>query len=400
MRNKKVFLIILLLIIGLGCIEDKSKLTDSTKEKTNINVNEKEINKDPTREGTSIKPSTGRVVIKDRQMLVDGKPFIVKGVGYSPVPVGGGPKDYYTSEYANIHNRDLQLLRKMGANTIRLWGWDNSVDHTDFLNKAYNNGKDPIYVVVSFGVSPDAKISSPDVRNKLKSDFRKMVAKYKDNPAVLMWIVGNELNAKGEYIYDDLFSFANDMAKEAHIEEGANYHPVAITMVDKNLTNVIKKYDPKMTSLDVWSAQLYRGKSFGNFFREYQNASSKPVVILEFGIDSYDSRNHTEYQKIQAEYMTSLWKHIENNLNIVIGGVVTSYSDTWWKGKGGREPSSGCPENNLSFHSDCGNPIQSHPDGYSNEEWWGIVGIKDNGTSPDIIEPKESYYALMKLWAK
>ena len=397
MKNKKVFLIILLVIIGLGCIGDKSKLTDQ--EKKNISVTEKGINNDPTREGTNIKQSTGRVVVTGHQMLVDGKPFIIKGVGYSPVPIGEGSKDYYTSNYADIYNRDLPILRKMGANTVRLWYWNNNADHADFLNKAYNDGKDPIYVIASFGISFDADISSPDIRNKIKSDFRKMVAKYKDNPAILMWIIGNELNAKGEYIYEDLFSLTNEMAKEAHIEEGANYHPVAITMVDRNLTDVIKKYDPRMTSLDVWSVQLYRGKSFGNFFREYSNASSKPVVVLEFGIDSYDNNNHTEYQNTQAEYMSALWKHIQNNLNITIGGAVTTYSDAWWKGKGGRA-SPGCPENNASFHSDCGYPLQSHPDGYSNEEWWGIVSIKDNGTSPDIIEPKEAYYALNKLWVK
>ena len=31
--------------------------------------------------------------------------------------------DYYSIEYQHLHLRDLPLLRSMGANCIRLWGW-------------------------------------------------------------------------------------------------------------------------------------------------------------------------------------------------------------------------------------------------------------------------------------
>lgn len=372
MKYKLVLLISLLMIVVLGCIDGKTEELTPTK-----------------------------AVIKDRQLSINGEPSIIKGVGYSPVPIGSNKgKDYYTVKYKNIYNRDLPIIRKMGANTLRLWGWDNDADHTDFLNKMYNNGKDPIYLIASFWINAETNISSPEVRNQLKVDFRKMVAKHKNHPAILMWAVGNELNAQWKHDknkMDDLFSLIDEMAKEAHLEEGANYHPVTTTLVDANVTETIATYDSKMTNLDVWSVQLYRGKDFGSYFKEYRTISSKPTAILEFGIDAYDEKNNREYEDKQAEYISSLWGHLENNFDTAIGGAVMTYSDGWYKGGIGRGKE-GCPEYNTSYQSSCGYPINSHPDGFANVEYWGIVRIKDNGKAPDIIEPRQAYYTLQKKW--
>ncbi len=189
------------------------------------------------------------VEIAQGHLLVDGDPFTITGVGYSPVPIGIDPEitppygDYFTSNYSSIYDRDLPLLRQMGANTIRLWGWNNAAVHTDFLNKAYNNGVDPIYVIVTFWMGPSfyPDISSPFARAQIKTDFGAMVAAHKNHPAILMWSIGNELNAPWMYgnKLNDLFSLINEMAEVAHAEEGANYHPVTTPLLDSNLINTI-----------------------------------------------------------------------------------------------------------------------------------------------------------------
>jgi hypothetical protein len=115
------------------------------------------------------------------QLLVNGEPFVVKGVNYSPVPIGIDPQssppygDYFTADYSPIYLRDLPLLREMGANTIRLMVWNNNgSDHTDFLNKLQNSGVKPIYAIITFSMNPILypDITSPDARDKIKADFR------------------------------------------------------------------------------------------------------------------------------------------------------------------------------------------------------------------------------------
>jgi hypothetical protein len=351
------------------------------------------------------------VEIVQGKLLVNGEPFTIKGIGYSPVPIGVDLEttppygDYFTSDYSALYNRDLPLLRQMGANTIRLWGWNNAADHTDFLNKAYNNGVDPIYVIVTFWMGPSLypDISSPSARAQIKADFRAMVAAHKDHPAILMWSIGNELNAPWMYgnKLNDLFSLINEMAEEAHQEEGSDYRPVITPLSDTNLINTIATYNPSMTSLDAWGANVYRGQSFGTLFNDYKTASNKPLVILEFGIDAYDHINGDEYENTglpyQAIYAHDLWNEIKSNSDVCVGGTIMAYSDEWWKGKYSTAEA-GCPDYNPSVHSTCGYATGSHPDGYSNEEWWGIMRTVDNGEGPDIMEQREIFSTFQYLW--
>jgi hypothetical protein len=200
---------------------------------------------------------------------------------------------------------------------------------------------------------------------------------------------------------DDLFSLVNEMAQEAHLEEGEDAHPVTTPLADIDLNNTIATYDSSMSHLDVWSVQVFRGVTFGTLFDDYAVVSDKPLIITEYGIDAYDTRYGDEYENIgvpyQATYAEALWGEIEANSNVCCGGSIMAYSDEWWKGKYG-EPSQGCPDYDPSFHSECGYPTGAHPDGYSNEEWWGIMRTKDNGSEPDIMEERAIYHTLRSLW--
>jgi hypothetical protein len=353
---------------------------------------------------------TTTLTISGRQILVDGAPFTIKGVGYAPVPICIDPTttppygNYFTSDYSYIYNRDLPLLRQMGANTCRLWGWNNQSDHTDFLDKAYNDGVNPIYVIVTFWMEPwYYDITDPDVREAVKCAFRQMVAAHKNHPAVLMWSIGNELNAPWMYgnQLNILFNLIDEMAQEAHEEEGQNAHPVTTPLADIDLINTIATYNSLMAHLDVWSVQIYRGSSFGSLFTDYAVVSERPLAILEYGIDAYDNRYADEYENIgtpyQATYAEALWNEIEANSDVCCGGSIMAYSDEWWKGKYGQS-GPGCPDYDPCFHSICGYPTASHPDGFSNEEWWGIMRTLDNGSNPDIMQPRTVYYILQSLW--
>lgn len=282
-----------------------------------------------------------------KQILVNGKPFTVKGVNYSPVPIGVDPEttppygDYFTANYSAIYERDLPLLRKMGANTIRLQGWNNAADHQDFLDKAYNDGVNPIFVIATFSMDPSLHpdISSPSTRAKINADFRAMVAAHKGHPAILMWSIGNELNAPEMYgdRLSDLFSLINQMAGEAHQEEGPNFRPVIAPLADIDLINTIANNEPLLSSLDLWGVNIYRGTSFGKLFNDFKAVSTKPLVIIGFGIDAYDENAEDEYENVgipyQATYAESLWQEITANSKVCSGGIIRAYSDEWWLGK-------------------------------------------------------------------
>jgi hypothetical protein len=337
---------------------------------------------------------------------------VVKGVVYSPVPVGEDPNlaapygDYFTEPYGALHERDLPLLRTMGANALRLYHWEKTAGHSDFLDRAFNGGVDPIYVIAGYWIDAGLDLdphSAANVREQLKADFREMVAAHKTHPAILMWSVGHNLNRPGLSANQraQVFSLINEMAETAQLEEGTSAHPVTTALADHDLAETIAAYEKAVPALDVWGANVYRGKSFGTMFNDLGPVTQKPLLIMEYGIDAFDQTKGNEYEKIgppvQADFAEALWKEIAANVQTCVGGAIMSYSDEWWKARYADDP--GClPDPDPWAQGRCGYSTTSQPDGYANEEWWGLVRIAHNGTGADSVEPRASYYRLQTLW--
>jgi hypothetical protein len=285
----------------------------------------------------------------------------------------------------------------MGANTIRLWVWDTEADHKDFLDNAYANGSSPIYVIAGFNINAGHDLSDQTTREIIKEDFRAMVQTHKDHPAILMWAIGEGLNAASYYGTSlvSLFSLIEEMAAEAHLLDPN--HPVVMPLADEDLIQSITAYNASLPSLDIWGANVYRGASFGSLFSTYQAASSKPLLITGYGIDAYNDTAMAEDEAAQADHASALWGEIAANSATSIGGLLTEYSDQWWRGILSLD--TGCPEpDNTLTHGDCGRQAVSLPDGYDNFEWWGMMRPVDNGTGLDSMEKRSVYTSLKNAW--
>ncbi len=373
--------------------------------------------------------------------------FTIKGVGYSPVPIGRHVSDWGSNIFDDdgILNRDFALLQAMKANTIRIWKGNDTEDYTGrnkskittkTLNAAEQYG---IKVIAGFWVDtpasgycgspyyPPSFLNPNDPnyltdRNTIINNFGQYVQNFKDHPAILFWAIGNENNYSiSSYYLINWYSLANQMAQKAHEVEGANYHPVAvvngeIATLGQSQYNTTDALSP---NVDIWGANIYRGTTFGTLFSEYSAKSYKPLWISEYGADSwYTSQfalrsDHFEEgvagysdNETQSTIDISLWDEIVKNRNIAIGGTVMEYSDEWWKPyewiDGGTHNSTqehfgfGKPDSNCNGVIDNGDgappPV---PDGFFDEEWWGIMQISSNPIpfSPDVMSPRNIYYS-------
>ncbi len=327
--------------------------------------------------------STGAVQVSGKMLLVNGLPFSIKGVAYQPTPIGapitGSIIDMIYTD-AQILSRDTQVLRAMGANTIRTWS---QPPDQRLLDACYNGGIQPIWVIVGFWVpqEPGVNYSDPATLIAIETAFRGLVNQFKSHPALLAWGIGNENNLTYTRPLSEWYALANHLAATAYEIEGNAYHPcLVINGGLRDLGDTLQGSDDlAMNMIDIWGVNFYPGASFHCSFSYFDEISQKPLIATEFGIDALDNRVQAEYLSTHAEWVLRQWLELRDGC---LGGTVMAYSDEWWK--------AGSP----SDHDSGGYYTAAHPDGFSNEEWWGIVRPVDNGSAADVIVPRQAYYEL------
>ena len=242
--------------------------------------------------------AAGIFTVSNREIFLDGSAFEVRGMCYQPTPVGedvtAGPPhgDYYTAAYSNLWARDFANLRNMGANVIRGYGWTIGEDHSDFLDAAYNGGDQSLYFLVNKWINPATDWSNTSDVNALVAEWESIATELKNHPAVMGFLVGNEVNwQNGNGTNPDFWAAMNQIAGAVKAEAPDKLVSVAIT----DELGQVQTYDASMTHLDFWALQVYRGHAFGNFFADYEVRSTKPLVITEFGYDAYDAANGAEF---------------------------------------------------------------------------------------------------------
>jgi hypothetical protein len=386
------------------------------------------------------------VKIQNGQLWVisdDGlyKPFFIKGVDYQPIPIGRHPSDwgwpYDDSRSSNIYddpgilNRDFAKIQQMNANTIRFWKGNDTQEYNRFPNKLTIRAmllaaQYHLKIIAGFWVNDLTFDSQGNVegRQDIITRFVEYVYDFKKYSAILCWAIGNEnnynkINGRPMSLKQlrSWYVLVNEMAHAAHDAEGASFHPVAV--VNGEIANIgdasLGTTDEQMPDLNIWGVNAYRGRSFYTLFTDYQKKSKKPLWISEFGIDAWHANDikHPEKgyedQDTQSEWDGSLWDEIVQNAPTTIGGTVMEYSDEWWKPSEWycTSPYTGQDENAkrvakcISNQNHFGHMDAGFPDGFSSEQWYGVMSIARNPSDPkgpDQMTERKVYFNLQKKW--
>jgi beta-glucuronidase len=366
----------------------------------------------------------------DWQMLVDNNPYMIPGITYQVVVVGqspdngtlknwmdydennngkcDGPYDAFID--ANVNDiqdpgeksiGDFEILKRMGVNTIRLYHQPFALKKEllrdlfkrfgirvvigDFLGKyALGSG-------ASWHDGTD--YDNPDHQKAMLESVRKMVMEHKDEPYLLMWLLGNEnvygVACNADKNPESFFKFANEAAKL--IKSLDPDHPVAIASGDVLYLDRYAAYAP---DIDVFGANAYRGnQGFGSFWSDVKKLTDRPAMITEYGCGAYAyCATREEAEAGQSEYLEGSWVDIRDNAAFgsgagnAIGGFLFESLDEWWKGY---EP---------GIHDTKGLWVGPFPDGFMHEEWLGIAGQGNGNLSPFLRQLRKSYETYRGLW--
>lgn len=369
------------------------------------------------------------------QLRVKGEPYMIKGITYDPTKVGqspdkgtlenwmeedtngnglpDGPFDSYID--ANLNNEqdknepvvgDFKIMKDMGVNTIRFYHVP-TTPNKEVLRKLHKDYG--IRVIMGdflgkYAIGSGATwVEGTDYENEehqknMLEQVKKMVMEHKDEPYILMWLLGNENNYGVACNADKkpaaYFRFADEVAK--WIKSVDKNHPVAISNGDTLFLDIFAENTP---NIDIFAANVYRGDyGFGSYWEQISDATnnSKPAFISEYGAPAFARHMKLEEaEKAQADYHRGNWLDIYENsagqprgIGNSIGGVAFEFLDEWWK-------------NYEPFrHDKKSDTVGPFPGGYYYEEWFGLVGQGNGQQSPFLRQPRKSYYLYRELWNK
>ena len=191
------------------------------------------------------------------QLYVNQQPFYIKGAG---IELGSPEK-----------------LKEHGGNSFRTWSTDNGRDTgRQVLDRAFSNG---LYVAMGLDVDHERRGFDYDDTNAVAKQLallKSQVLEYRNHPALLLWVVGNELNMeKNPKVWDAV----NDLSRMIH-ELDPN-HPTTTALAGFKLetVNLVKTRAP---DLDFISFQMY-----GDIINlpKYLHAAAwdRPYIVTEWG---------------------------------------------------------------------------------------------------------------------
>lgn len=203
------------------------------------------------------------------QLYVDNKPFYIKGAGI---------------EYGS-----QEKLKEHGGNSFRTWTTDNGCDSGQkVLDRALANG---LYVAMGLDVDHERRGFDYDNTNAVARQFASLMAlvrEYKDHPALIIWVIGNELNMeKNPKVWDAV----NDLSKMIHKIDPNHLTTTALAGFKQDTVDLVKTRAP---DLDFLSFQMYCDIiNLPKYLREA--AWDKPYLVTEWGATGHWECGKTEW---------------------------------------------------------------------------------------------------------
>jgi hypothetical protein len=309
------------------------------------------------------------VSTRGNELLVDGHPFPVRGIFYSPWLPGTGPDGKSPFPGPATVDPDLAAISKLGANVIFVEeapGW--VVEH------ARAHGLDTVY-----GFSINWADTSGGAFAAQENRIVAAVDTLRTRGGILAYILGNEIPP---WVVGALGAPAVEGRLRDLAERVRSVDPHRLLAH----ANWPQTKDLDLSFLDLACFNLYPAwpyevtvRGYGPYLREVlvPLARGKPLLVTEFGINTLEASPER-----QARVLADCWSEIEKSP--VVGGIVFEWCDEWWKNFDNPIPGKG-------YWQRAYDPNDAVTHDQDPEEYYGIVS--------DRRVPKPAYAAVKSMWA-
>ena len=260
--------------------------------------------------GVAAAPQEGPVRVEIRgapgsyQLYRGGAPYRIRGAG-------------------SQNPDDLESLRRHGGNSVRNW----AVEDGAILDRAQALG---LTVALCLDVQRERHGFDYDDAAAVAGQFerlRRQVLAHRNHPALLVWVIGNELNH--DYRNPRVYDAVNDLSKMIHALDPN--HPTTTTTagISQELAEVIQQRAP---DLDFLSVQVYGGLA-GLPDALARIRLDMPLMVTEWGtIGHWEARTTAWGAPIEPNSSAKAQRYqqgYEQALAPLAGRVIGNYAFLW-----------------------------------------------------------------------
>lgn len=215
------------------------------------------------------------------KLLRNGEPYFIKGAG---------------------GNRVLETLAESGGNSIRLWGDGNLGAQ---LDAAHQKGLTVAAGIWLGQVRQGFDWSDAAGLIKQREQIRATVEKYRKHPALLVWVLGNEMeDPQGRN--GAVWSAINNLARM--VKEIDPDHPT-MTVVAEIGGDKVKNFHALCPDVDIFGINAYGGAaSLGERYQKL--GGTKPYIVAEYG-------------------PTGIWEAQKSNIGAYVEPTSTAKAETY-----------------------------------------------------------------------
>ena len=308
--------------------------------------------------------------IRGKEIRVNGKPFVVKGVHYGPWRPGTGPNRKDPFPARELVSADLRLIRGLNANTIVVHNPPGYV-----LDLAAEQG---LEVLCTFYIDWHT-FGTPQgtaARNEILSRVRELRAK----PAALGWVLGHEipshtLEQRGQKTLEGALRALYEDVKRID-----GKHPAMHSGWPPTRDLDLGFFDLASFNLyPLWPPEVV-ARGFGTYIEEVLQplAGERPLLITEFGVNTIEAG-----EKGQAQTLRECWQGLRKAG--ACGGVVFEFADEWWKNYDN-------PRRSGSWWDRVSAPEDERRHDQDPEEHYGIMTA--------ARQPKPAFTAVREFYAE
>jgi beta-galactosidase/beta-glucuronidase len=244
--------------------------------------------------------------------LVNGQEQLFVGMGYNPI-YRYLPPLLRAADY----RRDFRLLCQAGVNTITGWDADKGYDQDKFDELTLDTaGQYGIGVVMPIYMPPDGNYQDPQLIGSLFSDTLAKVQRFKNNPALRMWGVGNEvLTVMPPDMYPNFLQVYLNVIDLVH--QADPNHPVIYREAEDEFVPMLAQLLHDSGDHRPWwlyGMNVYDKDPEPILRRWPSYGLDRPLFVSEFG-----SRGVTPGSRAQA--YAGMWRSIRSHPDFVLGGA-------------------------------------------------------------------------------